>query len=215
MLCMKAPSRRSKVRETVKLPEEGHRERRQASRVWEQGKKAKPKATLDRTGSEQPSTIEDMEHERVRKFLLVIFSTLVGLNLQTQYASPHCSVRLPKRMLVWLDTLFDFKFIQTLVLRTPYLTPNFDLQKQWQQHIYLVELQLYLRALVSSNSLRLQKSNYVYYQDFVKIKICQSSGNWDDLSLLKNFKAQIYISYCWNQRIPATFGRVQVIRIFY
>ncbi|CAL6005417.1 Hypothetical_protein [Hexamita inflata] len=58
---------RSKVRETVKLPEEGHRERRQASRVWEQGKKAKPKATLDRTGSEQPSTIEDLEHERVRK----------------------------------------------------------------------------------------------------------------------------------------------------
>ncbi|CAL6050896.1 Hypothetical_protein [Hexamita inflata] len=43
-----------------------HRERRQASRVWEQGKKAKPKATLDRTGSEQPSTIEDLEHERVR-----------------------------------------------------------------------------------------------------------------------------------------------------
>ncbi|CAL6050103.1 Hypothetical_protein [Hexamita inflata] len=67
MLCMKAPSQRSKVRETVKLPEEGHRERRQVSRVWEQGKKAKPKATLDRTGSEQPSTIEDLEHERVRK----------------------------------------------------------------------------------------------------------------------------------------------------
>ncbi|CAL6047357.1 Hypothetical_protein [Hexamita inflata] len=73
MLCMKAPSRRSKVKETVKLPEEGHRERRQASRVWEQGKKAKPKATLDRTGSGQPSTIEDLEHERVRKQYLVIF----------------------------------------------------------------------------------------------------------------------------------------------
>ncbi|CAL6041810.1 Hypothetical_protein [Hexamita inflata] len=65
--CMKALSRRSKVRETVKLPEEGHRERHLASRVWEQGKKAKPKATLDRTGSEQPSTIEDMEHERVKE----------------------------------------------------------------------------------------------------------------------------------------------------
>ncbi|CAL6080602.1 Hypothetical_protein [Hexamita inflata] len=52
------------VPETVKLPEE---ERCQASRVWGQGKKAKPKATLDRTGSEQPSTIEDLEHERVRK----------------------------------------------------------------------------------------------------------------------------------------------------
>ncbi|CAL5993573.1 Hypothetical_protein [Hexamita inflata] len=49
MLCMKAPSQRSKVRETVKLPEEGHRD--------------------DRTGSEQPSTIEDLEHERVRKTL--------------------------------------------------------------------------------------------------------------------------------------------------
>ncbi|CAL6066727.1 Hypothetical_protein [Hexamita inflata] len=72
MLCMKAPSRRSKVRETVKLPEEGHYERRQASRVWEQGKKAKPKATLDRTGSEQPSRIEDLEHERVRKIIFVI-----------------------------------------------------------------------------------------------------------------------------------------------
>ncbi|CAL6022381.1 Hypothetical_protein [Hexamita inflata] len=69
MLCMKAPSRRSKVRETVKLPEEGHYERRQASRVWEQGKKAKPKATLDRTGSEQPSRIEDLEYERVRKLI--------------------------------------------------------------------------------------------------------------------------------------------------
>ncbi|CAL6076083.1 Hypothetical_protein [Hexamita inflata] len=30
--------------------------------------KAKPKATLDRTGSEQPSRIEDLEHERVRKY---------------------------------------------------------------------------------------------------------------------------------------------------
>ncbi|CAL6054252.1 Hypothetical_protein [Hexamita inflata] len=76
MLCMKAPSRRSKVRETVKLPEEGHRERRQASRVWEQGKKAKPKATLDRTGSGQPSTIEDLEHERVRKQFLRTASRL-------------------------------------------------------------------------------------------------------------------------------------------
>ncbi|CAL5978837.1 Hypothetical_protein [Hexamita inflata] len=41
----------------------------QQQKVWEQGKKAKPKATLDRTGSEQPSTIEDMEHERVRKII--------------------------------------------------------------------------------------------------------------------------------------------------
>ncbi|CAL6021842.1 Hypothetical_protein [Hexamita inflata] len=54
MLCMKAPSQRCKVRETVKLPEEGHRERHLASRVWEQDKKAKPKATLDPAGSEQP-----------------------------------------------------------------------------------------------------------------------------------------------------------------
>ncbi|CAL6085355.1 Hypothetical_protein [Hexamita inflata] len=46
--CMKAPSQRSKVRETVKPPEEGYRERRQASRVREQGKKPKPKAMLDR-----------------------------------------------------------------------------------------------------------------------------------------------------------------------
>ncbi|CAL6001131.1 Hypothetical_protein [Hexamita inflata] len=89
------------------------------------------------------------------------------------------------------------------------------IQKQWQQHIYLIELQLYLRALVSSNSLRLQKSSYVSYQEFVQIKNCQSSGNWDDPSLLRNFKAQIYISYYWNRRIPATFGRVQVIRLFY
>ncbi|CAL5993377.1 Hypothetical_protein [Hexamita inflata] len=44
---------------------------RQASRVWEQGKKAKPKATLDRTSSEQPSRIEDLEHERVRKNQLI------------------------------------------------------------------------------------------------------------------------------------------------
>ncbi|CAL5980217.1 Hypothetical_protein [Hexamita inflata] len=72
-------SRRSKVRETVKLPEEGHRERRQASRVWDQGKKAKPKATLDRTGSEQPSTIEDMEHERVRKV------NIINIKFQTDY----------------------------------------------------------------------------------------------------------------------------------
>ncbi|CAL6071926.1 Hypothetical_protein [Hexamita inflata] len=54
-------------RETATPPEEGHYERRQASRVREQDKKAKPKATLDRTGSEQPSRIEDLEHERVRK----------------------------------------------------------------------------------------------------------------------------------------------------
>ncbi|CAL6007967.1 Hypothetical_protein [Hexamita inflata] len=53
-------------RETATPPEEGHYERRQASRVREQGKKAKPKETLDRTGSEQPSRIEDLEHERVR-----------------------------------------------------------------------------------------------------------------------------------------------------
>ncbi|CAL6049772.1 Hypothetical_protein [Hexamita inflata] len=31
--------------------------------VWEQGKKMKPKATLDRTGSEQPLIIEDLQHE--------------------------------------------------------------------------------------------------------------------------------------------------------
>ncbi|CAL5975464.1 Hypothetical_protein [Hexamita inflata] len=66
MLCMKAPSWRNKVRETVKLPEQGYR---QASRVWEQGKKARPKATLDQMGSKQPSTIEDLEHERVRKLI--------------------------------------------------------------------------------------------------------------------------------------------------
>ncbi|CAL6015233.1 Hypothetical_protein [Hexamita inflata] len=39
------------------------------------------------------------------------------------------------------------------------------------------------------------KSNYVYYQDFVKIKNCQRKiGNWDDPSILRNIKAQIYIS---------------------
>ncbi|CAL5981325.1 Hypothetical_protein [Hexamita inflata] len=65
MFCMKASSRRSRVRETVKLPEVGCSERHQASRVWEQGKKAKPKATLDPASSEQPSIIEDLEHERV------------------------------------------------------------------------------------------------------------------------------------------------------
>ncbi|CAL6099049.1 Hypothetical_protein [Hexamita inflata] len=62
MLCMEAPSRRSKVRETVKLPEEWHRERRQASRVWEQGKKAKPKATLDRTGQLKTWNMNEQEN---------------------------------------------------------------------------------------------------------------------------------------------------------
>ncbi|CAL6033008.1 Hypothetical_protein [Hexamita inflata] len=92
MLCMKAPSRRSKVRETVKLPEEGHYERRQASRVWEQGKKAKPKATLDRMGSEQPSRIEDLEHERVRRLITYIFQNIksvlkLALNSTIIYSS--------------------------------------------------------------------------------------------------------------------------------
>ncbi|CAL6050091.1 Hypothetical_protein [Hexamita inflata] len=139
----------------------------------------------------------------------------MGLNFRRNIASSYCYVRLPIRMLKWLDTLFDFKFIHSLVLRTPFQPRILTIQKQWQQHIYLIELQLYLRALVSSNSLRLQKSSYVSFQEFVKIKKCQSSGNWDDPSLVRNLKAQIYISYCWNRRIPAMFGRVQVIRLFY
>ncbi|CAL6090923.1 Hypothetical_protein [Hexamita inflata] len=80
-------SRRSKVRETVKLPEEGHR---QASRVWEQGKKAKPKATLDRTGSEQPSTIEDMEHERVRKIIYIYLLLQLFTVISKFIENNHC-----------------------------------------------------------------------------------------------------------------------------
>ncbi|CAL6011173.1 Hypothetical_protein [Hexamita inflata] len=58
MLCMKAPSRQSQVRETVKLPEEGHREGVGARQEGE---------AQGNAGSEQPSRIEDLEHERVRK----------------------------------------------------------------------------------------------------------------------------------------------------
>ncbi|CAL5994326.1 Hypothetical_protein [Hexamita inflata] len=50
----------------------------------------------------------------------------MGLNFRRNIASSYCYVRLPMRLLEWLDTLFDFKFIHTLVLRTPFLTPDFD-----------------------------------------------------------------------------------------
>ncbi|CAL6098818.1 Hypothetical_protein [Hexamita inflata] len=85
----------------------------------------------------------------------------MGLNFRRNKVSPYCSIRLLKRMLVWPDTLFDFQFIHSLVLRTPFQPRILTIQKQQQQLIYLIELSLYLRALVSSNSLRLQKSSYV------------------------------------------------------
>ncbi|CAL6003946.1 Putative_reverse transcriptase/endonuclease [Hexamita inflata] len=58
----------------VRLERPSSYRKKGTTRVLEQGKKAKPKATLDRTGSGQPSRIEDLEHERVRKIIQYVYN---------------------------------------------------------------------------------------------------------------------------------------------
>ncbi|CAL6003938.1 Hypothetical_protein [Hexamita inflata] len=58
----------------VRLERPSSYRKKGTTRVLEQGKKAKPKATLHRTGSGQPSRIEDLEHERVRKIIQYVYN---------------------------------------------------------------------------------------------------------------------------------------------
>ncbi|CAL5979809.1 Hypothetical_protein [Hexamita inflata] len=107
----------TKVRETVKLPEEGHR---QASRAWEQGKKAKPKAMLDRTGSEQRREL-NLEHERVKK-LTISNRIMVRRQIAQRALEQSRNIMIIQLYLsIQFSTLVKFKgVLQNLIIKDNY-----------------------------------------------------------------------------------------------